>query len=207
MPKSNPTPSDRPEERPPVDPDLLADYAEQEGFREFLDEWEARKAGGGEPVPFNGTGARPPVSHVGPVKVLEVPIPGEEKARRYTLVDIDRDVIAHLSMLTTLADTDMDKAQALFEAMLLPADYVRLRRDVKLAARRLREISIEAAERGEAVEVPSIEELWRGVADAVSAPLKELNEDPKRAALLRGPSPTGPSSKNASTPEALPSVN
>lgn len=186
---------------PDVDPELLEDYADFKAWRAARAEAEAVVPAGSAEVAQGYAG-----SDTRQIKVLEVPIPGggpggEERVEQYHLVDIDRDVLAHLSMLTTLADTDMDKAQALFEAMLLPADYVRLRRDVKVAARNIRNAAIADPN----AEVLSIEQLWGAIADAVAEPLRELSADPKRVALLRGPSPTGPSSRNGSTPVGLPS--
>lgn len=199
------TPPGKPDDNKPapVDPDLLEDYATQQAFKEFLAEREAKAAG--QVVPAGSAEVANADATDGPIKHLEVPIPdgkgGTDRTEVYTLVDIDRDVIAHLSMLTTLADTDMDKAQALFEAMLLPEDYVRLRRHVKLAARAIRQHAVDTGEKP-----ITIEELWRMIADAVAEPLQELQSDPKRLALLRGPSRTGPTSKTASTPVGLPST-
>lgn len=189
--------------QPDVDPELLADYAEFQSWKAA----QAEAAAEGQVVPAGSAEvANDGAEDSRQIKLLEVPIPGggpdgTERVEQYSLVDVDRDVLAHLSMLTTLADTDMDKAQALFEAMLLPADYVRLRRDVKVAARNIRNAALADPDS----DVLSIEDLWGAIADAVAEPLRELSSDPKRVALLRGRSRTGRSSKNGSTPVGLPS--
>lgn len=173
---------------PPVDVNLLADYAEFEAWK------RAREA----------DAAESPAALAAPT-VLELSLPparpgADPVVKKYRLAPLDRDVIVHLQVLVTFSDTDQDKAIALFDALLEPDEFDRLQKDLRPALRQIRRA------RAADPNAPSIEDTWVAMAQAVAEPLQALVADPKAAASLIGPSPTGGGSKPSSVPSALPSM-
>lgn len=175
-------PSDQP---PPVDPESLADYAEFRAWKESQAERE-------EPEP--GTAALD-------VAALKLEIPDGDQVHTFRIVDLSRDVLAHLQVLATFADTDMDRAAAIFEALLGPVEYDRLRKTVRPMFRK-----IAAAHLTDPDGNPSVADVWTNMATAISQPIKELTDDPKRIDSLRGPSPTGEESRSTAIDSGLPPV-
>lgn len=174
---------------PPVDVNLLADYAEFEA-------WKRARAADADESPA-GLAAAP--------TVLELALPparpgAAPTVKTYRLAPLDRDVIVHLQVLVTFSDTDQDKAIALFDALLEPDEFDRLQKDLRPALRQIRRA------RAADPSAPSIEDTWVAMAQAVAEPLQALVADPKAAASLIGPSPTGPGSTSNSVPSALPST-
>lgn len=173
---------------PPVDVNLLADYAEFESWK------RARAADADESA-----------EALAAPTVLELSLPpvrpgGDMIVKSYRLAPLDRDVIVHLQVLVTFSDTDQDKAIALFDALLEPDEFDRLQKDLRPALRQIRRA------RAADPTAPSIEDTWVAMAQAVAEPLQVLVSDPKAAALLIGRSPTGPASSSNSAPSALPSM-
>lgn len=185
MPAGPGGPQTRPDSEgpPPVDVSTLPDYEEFQAFK--LHQAELAKRSSGEAVL--------------PDSIVLV-FGGAEHT--YRLVDIDNDVLSHLTVLTTFAENSADKAVALFEALLTPDDFDRLRNDIRPAMRDVRRKHMKDPENA-----PSISDVWIEMAEAVATPIKEFVADPKRVGSLAGPSPTGTLSNTGSPPSALPSIN
>lgn len=175
-------------ETPPVDPASLADYAEFQAWKQSQAEREAGDA----------TSAAAALD----VQSLVLEIPDGDTVHTFRIVDLSKDVLAHLQVLATFADTDMDRAAAIFEALLGPVEYERLRKTVRPMFRR-----IALAHEQDPENKPSVGDVWTNMATAISQPIKELSEDPKRIDSLRGASATGDESRSTSTDSALPQIN
>lgn len=177
------TPTAPPEPPPAVDPSTLPDYAEFQA-------WKARQ-----------TEASKPSEASIDVEELVLEIPDGDTVHRFTTVDItDDNVVAHLQVLVTFADNDMDRAGALFEALLGPIEYDRLRRTIRPMMRRIGAAYFDDPENN-----PSIQDVWIGMARTIAEPIKKLQSDPKYAGSQPGRSATGPTSSIASEPtSALP---
>lgn len=176
-------PNAKSDQPPPVDPEALADYAEFEAFRKAKAEADATEPEMPEAV--------------------ELVVDGQ--VRRYEMTRLDKDVLAHLQVLTTFADNDAEKAVAVFEALLLPDAFDALKTDLRPALQQIRRDQAAAKAKGEEPG-PGISDVWVAMARTVTEPLQELIKDPKRAASLAGQSPTGRGSKPGSPVSALPSV-
>lgn len=185
----NSPPAEQPEDGqpPPVDPASLADYAEFEAWKKAKDE---RKAG-------EATSAAAALDF----EQLKLEIPDGDTVHEFLIIDLNRDVLAHLQVLATFADTDMDRAAAIFEALLGPVEYERLRKTVRPMFRR-----IALAHQEDPENAPSVGDIWTNMARAISEPIQELSKDPKRIDSLRGPSATGDESRSTSTASALPQI-
>jgi hypothetical protein len=170
----------QPGQEPPVSPDELKDYRE---FRAFQDAREAELAAETPALPTS--------------LVLEV----DGKDQTYRLCDLDRDVVVHLQALVTFAETDTERAISLFDALLEPDEFDRLKKDLRPALRAVKKAHMADPE------APTVEDVWRGMAEAVAGPIRELMSDPKRLASLGGRSPTGVSSTTDSPRSALPSMS
>lgn len=168
---------------PEVDPDELADYAEFEAWK------QSRRAA--------AAAVDPPREAP---KSLTLTLPdGTENV--YELLPVDEDTVAMLSALVTMADTDAEKASAVFDSVLHPDSYDKLKRDLGPVLRNIRR------ERLRNPDAPSVMDTWVALAQAIVAPLQELMDDPKKRDSLAGRSPTGPSSNGSSVRSALPSMS
>lgn len=171
---------------PDIDPQLLPDYQEFLAFKA-----RQRENGAVEPA-----GVEPSVD----IDRLVLEIPDGDKMHRFQMVDVtNRDVLAHLQVLITFAENDMDRAAAIFEALLGPHEYDRLRKIVRPMFRR-----IAAAHMDDPDNNPSVETVWVEMASTISKPIAEMANDPKGQDSQRGPSHTGHSSNTGSPRSALP---
>lgn len=168
---------------PPVDPDLLEDYAEFKQWKRLQEERQQEQTAAA--VDFENL-------------VLE--IQDGQDVHSFRMVDVtDRDVHAHLEALSTFAENNIERASALFQTLLEPGEYDRLKRLVGPMFRR-----VAAAHRQDPTQ-PSVEDVWVGMARTITKPIEELQADPKRLDSLRGHSSTGHSSSTGSEPtSALP---
>ena len=180
QPAANGQPPDQP---PPVDPSTLSDYDEFLAWKRANEEREQARADGAALD----------------VDQLKLEIPDGDTVHEFLIVDLTKDVLAHLQVLATFADTDMDRAAAIFEALLGPTEYERLRRTVRPMFRRIAQAHIDDPEAN-----PSVADVWTNMAQAVATPIQELARDPKRIDSLRGPSATGQGSRSTSPESALP---
>lgn len=180
-----PTPAAQPSAPPPVDPSTLPDYAEYQAWKQAQAE---RQRAAGEPPAVD-------------FERLVLRIPDGETVHEFRTVDVtDENVIAHLQLLVTFADNDMDRAGALFEALLGPAEYDRLRKAIRPMIRRIGLAYFEDPENN-----PSIQDVWVNMARTISEPIKHLQSDPKDYDSPDGRSHTGRSSITGSEPKsALP---
>lgn len=175
---------------PPVDPQLLDDYEQFQAWKRLRDE---AAAANGE-LADTGDSALDPAS-------FKLRIRDGETVHEFQTVDVtDENVLAHLQVLVTFAESDTDRAAAVFEAVLGPVEYVRLQKMIKPMLRR-----IDAAHAADPDGNPSVLETWQNMIATVAKPIQELASDPKRLDSLRGRSSTGRSSKTGSQRAALPS--
>jgi hypothetical protein len=175
---------------PPVDPKLLDDYEQFQAWKAM----RAEAAAANDGLSDDGDSALDPFS-------FKLRIRDGETVHEFTTVDVtDENVLAHLQVLVTFAESDTDRAAAVFEAVLGSIEYVRLQKMIKPMLRR-----IEAAHAADPDNCPSVLETWQNMISTVAKPIQELASDPKRLDSLRGRSSTGRSSKTGSPPAALPS--
>lgn len=182
-----PNPGGQTDQPDPVDPAALEDYAEFQA-------WKRAKAER-EEITLVATGGPAALD----IDTLKLEIPDGDTIHTFEIANLDKDVLAHLQVLATFADTDMDRAAAIFEALLGPVEYERLRKTVRPMFRR---IALAHSQDPEAN--PSIADVWTGMAEAVAKPIQELASDPKRIDSLRGASATGDESRSTSPASALP---
>lgn len=178
---------------PPVDPTLLDDYENQQAFREFLEERQRKQQR--EAAAADNAPATLDVNRL----VLE--IPDGDDVHTFETVDVtDENVLAHLQILITFSDTDMDRAGALFEALLGPHEYDRLRKTIRPMIRRIGAAWFDDPENN-----PSIQDVWINMARTISEPIRRMQADPKDSGSQHGRSHTGHSSSIGSeTKSALP---
>lgn len=158
------SPPVQPGQPAPVDPAALTDYNGNQSFHAAVAE--------GAPVPAEELDGPPRLSVV-------LPINGKDEI--FTLQEITRDSIALLQALSTLADNDAERAGAVFESMLGPAEYKRLQRLIRPALR-----DVAARHAADPENNPSIADVWVSMAEAITKPLTELADDPKRRDSLLG---------------------
>lgn len=174
-----PGPDDQP---PPVDPQALEDYsATLTGFREDQAVVEATTDGAAAPI------------------IVVLPLPDGSDAR-YTVRDPrDESVRSYLEALAMFAETDVQQAQAVFEALLGPEQYADMGRRIKPV---LRDVVRRSAVDPTA---PTVADVWKQLADGIMAPIRALAEqNPKGSGSPGGQSPTGNGSGTNAGPSGLP---
>lgn len=123
-----------------------------------------------------------------------------DKVHEFRLAPLDEDVLATLQALATFAETDTERAAAMFQAVLLPGEYERLK---AMMPRFIRDVRKRRIADGEA---PSVADVWVAMANELVGPLMEAMQDPKRFASQLGLSENGAESASTSDASGLPSV-